>query len=464
MQSRIHLRPTKLSVLTVLVSLIESLPEPVLLFDDDFNIVGVNDAYARIFNQQASMMVGQKCYQVLHQTDAPCEKNGKPCPLRLAQGSGLRTEETQMQSSSDGLRRVRVELIPLKPDSTGKQYFLNRIHRLPTIPDSSYHGLVGQSVVFRQMISLVERVATAMTSVLLLGESGTGKELVAQTIHDLSGRKDKNFVAIDCSGLPETLFESELFGHERGAFTGATSARIGLLEAANGGTLFIDEVGDIPLNLQVKLLRFIETGTYRRLGSTVMRHANVRLISATHQPLLELVEHKKFRQDLYYRLNAFPIHLPNLKSRIDDIPILATVLLGRISEREQKDFYIDPDAINALKSIDFKGNIRELRNVLERAAILCGSQMIEQIHIHEALQLEGAHLHGFVSDYSGSSSGSQSIHAIPYIEENHAKPLKALEEELLMNMLNNHQGNKKQLALALGISERTLYRKLNKLT
>lgn len=447
-----------MSVLNVLVSLIEGLPEPVLLFDDDFHIVGVNDAYARIFNQQPATMVGQMCYQVLHHTDVPCEENGKPCPLRLAQGSGLRTEDTQMQCSLDGLRRVRVELIPIKPDGTGKQYFLNRVHRLPTTPESSYHGLVGQSAAFRHMMGLVERVAASMTSVLLLGESGTGKELVAQTIHDLSSRQDKNFVAIDCSGLPETLFESELFGHERGAFTGATSTRIGLLEAANGGTLFIDEVGDIPLNLQIKLLRFIETGTYRRLGSTVIRHANVRLISATHQPLLELVEQKKFRQDLYYRLNAFPIHLPNLTSRMDDIPILATVLLERISEREQKDFCIDRDALNYLKTLDFKGNIRELRNILERATVLCSSQSIDQTHIQEALQLEIFNLRGFVSDES------KTIRTVPYNEDHSSKPLKALEEELLMNMLNNHQGNKKQLALALGISERTLYRKLNKLT
>lgn len=447
-----------MTVLNVLVSLIEGLPEPVLLFDSDFNVMGVNQAYTRIFNQQASEMVGQRCYQVLHHTDVPCEEIGKPCPLRAAQGTGLRTEDTQLQCSSEGVTRVRVELIPIKPDSSGKQYFLNRVYRLPMIPDASYQGLVGQSVAFKQMMSLVERVAPSMTSVLLLGESGTGKELVAQTIHDLSHRKDKNFVAIDCSGLPETLFESELFGHERGAFTGATSTRIGLLEAANGGTLFIDEVGDIPLNLQVKLLRFIETGTYRRLGSTVIRHANVRLISATHQPLLELVEHKKFRQDLYYRLNAFPIHLPNLKSRIDDIPILAKVLLERISEREQKVFFIDHDAIDALKVIDFKGNIRELRNVLERAAILCGSQMIEQAHIYEALQLEGTDLHGFI----GHFPESQSSLAISDVEENHTKPLKTLEEELLITMLSNHQGNKKQLALALGLSERTLYRKLSK--
>ncbi len=440
-----------MAVLDALRSLIEGMPEPVLLFDADFHILGVNAAYVRIFDEQPDMMVGQKCYQVLHQIDHPCGTDQHPCPLQIAQRTGARVEEVRSQCGRQGARRVRVELIPITPDASGKQYFLNRVHQLETARDFAKSELVGESTAFKSMMNLVERVARSSTTVLLLGESGTGKELVARAIHDASARHDKSFVAIDCSGLPETLFESELFGHERGAFTGATSARAGLLEAAHGGTLFIDEVGDIPLGLQVKLLRFLETGTYRRLGSTTIRHADVRIISATHQPLLDRVKQQLFRQDLYYRLSAFPIHLPNLQARVDDIPILATTLLQRISRREQQVFSIDQDAIHYLKTLELKGNIRELRNILERAAVLAFSALIRVNDIQQALALENTHI-----DFHTPLEQLT-------ISQDATKPLKALEDDLLLNLLNNHRGNKRQLAEALGISERTLYRRLNKL-
>ena len=434
-------------VLDALRSLIKGLPEPVLLFDADFHILGVNDAYARTFNEQPETMVGQKCYQVLHQSDHPCGTTQHPCPLQIAQRTGMPVEEIRNQCSHQGARRVRVELIPITPDASGKQYFLNRVHQLETTRHFAKNELVGESVIFKTMMRLVERVARSSTTVLLLGESGTGKELVARAVHDFSARYDKSFVAIDCSGLPETLFESELFGHERGAFTGATSARAGLIEAAHGGTLFIDEVGDIPLGLQVKLLRFLETGTYRRLGSTTIRHADVRIISATHQPLLDLVKQQLFRQDLYYRLSTFPIQLPNLHTRVDDIPILTTTLLQRISLRERQVFSIDQEAVLYLKTLDLKGNIRELRNVLERAVVLASSSLISVHDIQDALALENTHTDHYVLPSSQDAN----------------KPLKDLEDDLLLSLLNNHRGNKKQLAEALGISERTLYRRLNKL-
>lgn len=453
-------------VLNALISLIEGLPEPVLLFDADFHILGVNDAYLRIFNEQSDAILGQKCHQVLHQTDHPCGDETHPCPLQVAQRTGHRAEEVRMQCGTHGARRVRVELIPIIPDPSGKQYFINRIYNLPSFRETQKSELVGQSNTFKAMMKLVERVAVSSTTVLLLGESGTGKELVAQAIHDLSPRHDKSFVAIDCSGLPETLFESELFGHERGAFTGATSARAGLLESAHGGTLFIDEVGDIPSSLQVKLLRFLETGTYRRLGSSTIRHSSVRIISATHQPLLELVKQRKFRQDLYYRLNTFPITLPNLKARIDDIPILAKTLLERISQREGRTYEIDNDAIDYLKLLELKGNIRELRNILERAVVLRSAQFVGVQEIQQALQLDVSSTEGVLVPaledaifHAEHDSTSERL----LNESTDPKSLKTLQDNLLLDMLSNHQGNKRQLAEALGISERTLYRKLNKL-
>jgi transcriptional regulator with PAS, ATPase and Fis domain len=452
-------------VLNALISLIEGLPEPVLLFDADFHILGVNEAYLRIFNEQPDAILGQKCHQFLHQNAQPCGDEEHPCPLQIAQLTGHRTEEIRMQCGTDGVRRVRVELIPITPDPSGKQYFINRIYHLPSFQDNQKSELVGQSRAFQTMMQLVERVAVSSTTVLLLGESGTGKELVAQAIHDLSPRQHKNFVAIDCSGLPETLFESELFGHERGAFTGATSARAGLLESAHGGTLFIDEVGDIPASLQVKLLRFLETGTYRRLGSSTIRHSSVRIISATHQPLLELVKQRKFRQDLYYRLNTFPISLPNLKARIDDIPILVKALLARISRREGRTYEIDDAAIHFLKTLELKGNIRELRNILERAVVLRSSQSVGVQEIQEALQLDmSSSVDILVPTLEYDAFQIDDLNHEPLSTQGtDSKSLKTLQDNLLLNMLSNHQGNKRQLAEALGISERTLYRKLNKL-
>jgi transcriptional regulator with PAS, ATPase and Fis domain len=218
--------------------------------------------------------------------------------------------------------------------------------------------------------------------VLLQGESGTGKELVAQAIHDAS-RRARPFVAVDCSGLTETLFESELFGHERGAFTGASARKIGLVEAASGGTLFLDELGDIPLPMQVKLLRLLETGTYRRVGSTELIRADIRLISATHQPLKALVAQGRFRQDLFYRVNAFPICLPALRERPDDIPLLAEALLGRVApERKLK---LADDALACLQAYDYPGNVRELRNILERASLMCDGDTVQRRHLPEEL-------------------------------------------------------------------------------
>jgi transcriptional regulator with GAF, ATPase, and Fis domain len=229
-------------------------------------------------------------------------------------------------------------------------------------------GLIGRSPAFQHMLGLVARVAPSQASVLLLGESGTGKELVARTVHEASGRAQRPLVAVDCASVPENLFESELFGHERGAFTGANTARGGLVEAASGGTLFLDEVGDIALAMQVKLLRLLETGTYRRVGSTELRHADIRVVSATHRDLDRMVSEGRFREDLYYRLSTFPIHLPSLRERRDDIALLATALLARVAP--QRLLRISAPALALLQAQDYPGNVRELRNLLERTALL----------------------------------------------------------------------------------------------
>ena len=304
-------------------------------------------------------------------------------------------------------------------------------------------SLTGRAGAFLRMLELVARVAPSQATVLLQGESGTGKELVAHAVHEASARAHRALVAVDCSSLPENLFESELFGHERGAFTGAVSSKGGLVEAASGGTLFLDEVGDIPLTMQVKLLRLLESGTYRRVGSTELRHADIRVVSATHRDLDLLVAQGHFREDLYYRLSTFPIRLPALRERREDVALLADALLKRVAPSRR--LTLTPDALAALQDHPFPGNVRELRNLLERASLLCDGDAIHQNHIAQALQ-----------------SGRR----LRVAEE--ARPardlsVKEMQEAAWKQVVASHQGSRAELAARLGISERSLYRRLKTL-
>ncbi|HRH73919.1 MAG TPA: sigma 54-interacting transcriptional regulator, partial [Zoogloea sp.] len=321
----------RLRPLPELVSFLETLPEPHILCDRNYRILAANAAY-RANCGRPDDLIGRKCFEVSHHYPVPCDQAGESCPLAHSLKSGQRERVVHLHHTSAGESYENIELSPIR-DSTGEiTYFIEKLEPLPVARGlAGAQGLIGRAPTFRAMLELVARVAPSEATVLLQGESGTGKELVAQAIHDASRRREGPFVAVDCSGLTETLFESELFGHERGAFTGASIRKTGLVEAASGGTLFLDEMGDIPLSMQVKLLRLLETGTYRRVGSTELMRADIRLISATHRPLKSLVEKCHFRQDLYYRINAFPICPPPLRQRQDDIPLLAAALLERVA-------------------------------------------------------------------------------------------------------------------------------------
>ena len=273
------------TVLPELVSYLEGLPEPHILFDRQYRILAANAAYRREFSPKASV-VGRTCYEVSHHFSVPCDQAGESCPLARARESGQRERVLHLHHTPQGEAYVNIELVPLR-DATGEQaYFIEKMEPL-RVADSqpAAQGLIGRAPAFQQMLELVARVGPSNASVLLLGESGTGKELVARAVHEASARKARPLVVVDCASLPETLFESELFGHERGAFTGASTSKPGLVEAASGGTLFLDEVGDIPLPMQVKLLRLLESGTYRRVGSTELRRTDVRVVAATHRDL-----------------------------------------------------------------------------------------------------------------------------------------------------------------------------------
>jgi formate hydrogenlyase transcriptional activator len=245
------------------------------------------------------------------------------------------------------------------------------LHQFMVPPCNEFEGIVGSGPAFRGVLDQIRTVAPTDSTVLIEGETGTGKELIAHAIHTLSKRRGRPFVKLNCAAIPLGLLESELFGHEKGAFTGAVSQKIGRFEAANGGTLFLDEIGDIPLELQAKLLRVLQEQEFERLGSTHTHRVNVRVVAATNQDLAALVAEKQFRMDLYYRLNVFPVAVPPLRHRLEDIPTLVANFAFRYAERMAKQIEkIPSDAMEALVRYPWPGNIRELQNFIERAVIL----------------------------------------------------------------------------------------------
>lgn len=429
-----------------LVSYLEGLADPHILFDAQYRILAANTAYRHQFSPTRSV-VGRTCFEVSHHFNVPCDQAGESCPLAKARESGQRERVLHLHHTPKGEEYVNIELSPLQDASGQLAFFVERMEPLAIAQGrADAQSLIGRAAAFQRMLALVARVAPANATVLLQGESGTGKELVARAVHEASARAHRPLVAVDCSSLPENLFESELFGHERGAFTGAMSSKTGLVEAASGGTLFLDEVGDIPLTMQVKLLRLLESGTYRRVGSTELRHADIRVISATHRDLDRMISEGQFREDLYYRLSTFPIHLPALRERIEDIPLLAESLLKRVAPKRQ--LSLAADALCVLQACPFPGNVRELRNLLERAALLCDGESIQKRHITQALEI-------------GRQIPSPTA---PSIAATAASPTPAVAESAGWEQtIANHTGSRAELAARLGISERSLYRKLKTL-
>ena len=423
-----------------LLALIDALPEPRILVDPDYRILAANAAYRHTFGN-ASKIIGRTCYAVSHHYDKPCDQCGESCPRQTAMQSRQPSRVLHLHHTPRGQEYVDVELVPIH-DGEGRltcfvetMRFLHETGRHP-----GALGMVGRSPAFARMLELINRVAPAMTPVLLLGESGTGKELAAQAVHDLSPRRDKPFVPVDCSGMTESLFESELFGYEKGAFTGASQRKSGLVEAAAGGTLFLDELGDVPLQLQVKLLRLLETGTYRRVGGVDILRADFRLVAATHRDLPAMVEAGTFRRDLYYRLSAFPIHLPALRERADDLPLLVEHLLARLAP--ERPLRLDPQSLERLRDYPFPGNIRELRNLLERAMLMADGDVLN-------VELDGL-----------PRSGSAATPETCPIDADELPSLEEVERRYVKLALARLGGDRKALARRLGISERTLYRKL----
>jgi len=446
------------SALPELKSYLESLPEPHILFDDRYRILAANGAYLKQFGTQTSV-IGRTCYEVSHHFHAPCDQCGESCPMSLAKASGQRERVLHLHHTPKGEAYVNIELVPLSNADGQQVYFIEKMEALNVAKGTPVsEGLVGRSVAFRDMLELATRVGPSTATVLLLGESGTGKELVARAVHEASKRSQSPLVVVECASLTETLFESELFGHERGAFTGANTAKAGLVEAASGGTLFLDEVGDIPLSMQVKLLRLLESGTYRRVGSTELRRSDIRVIAATHRDLQAMVASGQFREDLYYRLSTFPIGLPPLRERADDIPLLANALLARVAHG--RTLRLSAQALIRLAAYTFPGNIRELRNVLERATLLCDGDVVGLHHIERSLNTDAR---GARSARMPPSVALTSATLASPVASGEGRSLREVENEVLLAHLQHHQGSRAELAAKLGISPRSLYRKLKAL-
>jgi len=448
---------TAMHPLAELISYLDTLPEPHILCDTDYHILAANKAYRRNYGS-GQALVGQTCYAVSHHYTDPCDMAGETCPLKQSLASGQRERVLHLHHTPDGEAYVNIELAPVRGVDGEIAYFIEKMEPMGVshgLPDA--RALVGRAPAFRRMLELMARVAPSDATVMLQGESGSGKELVAKAIHDASQRADRPFVAVDCSGLTETLFESELFGHEKGSFTGASARRIGLVEAASGGTLFLDELGDIPLGMQVKLLRLLETGAFRRVGASEFLKADIRLISATHRNLRAMVQDGRFRQDLYYRLNTFPIVLPALRERVADVPLLAEALLSRVAPK--RELHISAAAMDCLMAYDYPGNVRELRNVLERATLLCDGDTIQPVDLPLEVQ-EAIHQSTRANVATVDTGGTVRDSLAP---GNPPPTLTELEINVLRERLAGHRGNRKALAAELGISERTLYRKLRNL-
>ena len=316
--------------------------------------------------------------------------------------------------------------------------------RLAQMGDDSA-GLIGQSAPMRRALELVQKVAPSKASVVITGQSGTGKEMVARAIHRLSDRRDKSFIGINCSAIPASLMESELFGHERGAFTGAEQRRLGCWELAEGGTLFLDEVGEIPLELQAKFLRVLEEQKLRRLGGKSEISVDVRIVCATNRDLKEEIKAQRFREDLYFRLNVFNIDLAPLRERREDIPLLAQHFLDKFGKESGKRIQgFAPAALQKLIEWTWSGNIRELRNTIERAVILCSGPAID--------------VQDLPPDVAQGAGGETSA----YLKLPLGLPMREVEKEYVMASLGRLQNNKARTAQALGISEKTLYNKLHR--
>ena len=340
-------------------------------------------------------------------------------------------------------------------------------HRSPPAeqrPVGLFRSLVGSSRAIQNVRKLIQQVADSDANVLILGESGTGKEVVARNLHYYSSRRDKPFVPVNCGAIPADLLESELFGHQRGAFTGAINDRQGRFELADGGTLFLDEIGDMSLQMQVKILRVLQERTFERVGSNKSITADVRILAATHKNLEDAILAGEFREDLFYRLNVFPIEMPSLGKRVEDIPLLVNELVRRIEHEKRGSVRLSPGAIYALCQHNWPGNVRELANLIERLAILHPYGVVDADDLPDKFRQQGGEINEQVADaFVGSPVTSDDLDPrLPRDGMNLKEHLSCLEVSYIKQALSDSGGVVAHAAKRLGMRRTTLVEKLRK--
>ncbi len=423
-------------------AILGSIREGVITIDPEFRITSFSRRAEAITGRKADDVLGLHCHDVL--TSALCDSD---CPAQHCLDTGdEEAERTSEIITGNGLTLAIGEVaVPLHDEEGNLMGGLLLIEDrsvqadvLSEVDGASFCGIIGRSKAMRRVFRVIEQVAPTDVTILLTGESGTGKEKVARALHERSGRRHGPFQAINCAALPETLLESELFGHMRGAFTGADRDRPGRIEATAGGSLFLDELGEMPLSIQAKLLRFLQEQEFQRLGENNTRTANVRVIAATNRDLQAAVADGNFREDLYYRVRVIPIELPPLRDRKGDIPLLAAHLLNEIAEkRGRPDVSLTPATLQRLVDHPWPGNVRELINALEYAVALAPSRRIRASDLPPELV-------GHSQRYSATRDGTGHEH--DHIEE----------------ALRLHEGNRSRTARYLGMDRVTLYRKMKK--
>jgi len=426
--------------------ILDSIADGVFTVDQDWRITSFNRAAQEITKVSRTEAVGQLCKDVL-KADI-CEKN---CCLRTTMKTGAPIINKKVNIIDAEGRKLPISIsTALLRNKSGKLLGAVETFRDISVEEDlrkaiqskySFEDIISKNHKMLQLFDILPDIAASSSTVLIEGESGTGKELIARAMHNLSPRKKQPFLAVNCSALPDTLLESELFGYKAGAFTDAKKDKPGRFCLAENGTLFLDEIGEITLAMQVKLLRVLQEKTYEPLGATQSVKHNVRIIAATNKNLEELVHQNRFREDLFYRINVFKINLPPLRERMEDIPLLIDHFVGRFNILQKKNIEgVSDKAMSLLMTYNYPGNIRELANVVERAFILCKTGVIEKRHLPEELLITGVRTF-----------------------EKDASSFRDVETAYLINALKQNNWNCPQTAKQLGIHKSTLYRKIKSL-
>jgi PAS domain S-box-containing protein len=450
----------------MLSAILNSLSEAVLTVDRDHRISSFNRAAERLFGISADGALGNDCRRILRASFGPAQHD---CPM------GDLTEGGKPRSDVDGtLVRADGRVVPVSAswaffeDDSGERLgfvisfrSFEEIERLAEERKGKFplHGIVGKTPRLRRIFDMIDVVKDTDSTVLITGESGTGKGLFARAIHDLSPRREGPFVKVNCAALTETLLESELFGHVKGAFTGAIADKVGRFEAADGGTIFLDEIGDISPALQVKLLRVLQDREFEPVGSSRTRRADVRVIAATNRDLKAAMAAGEFRGDLFYRLNVIPISVPPLRERREDIPLLVDHVLKRLKRRGMERVKaVSPEAMRCLMEYPWPGNIRELENILERGMVCARGRVLSVEDLPDELQ-ESCRARRELSPEKRSGGAAAEAPRIDPAVGGEAEG----ERGSLLRTLEAHRWSRKEAAASLGIDRTTLWRKMRRL-